>query len=60
VNLSIVADTQYVATSPNGTEAQVLSQMNIVDGIFAEQIGVQFGITNIQALTSNGPLTSEK
>jgi len=58
VNLSIVADTQYVATSPNGTEAQVLSQMNIVDGIFAEQIGVQFGITNIQALTSNGPLTS--
>jgi len=58
VNLSIVADTQYVATSPNGAEAQVLSQMNIVDGIFSEQVGVQFGITEIQVLSNNGPLTS--
>ena len=58
VNLSIVADTQYVATSPNGAQAQVLSQMNIVDGIFSEQVGVQFGITDIEALTDNGPLTS--
>ena len=58
VNVQIVADTQYVATSPNGAEAQVLSQMNIVDGIFSEQIGVQFGITEITVLSNNGPLTS--
>jgi len=58
VNVSIFADTQYVATSPNGAEAQVLSQMNIVDGIFSEQVGVQFGITQITPLADNGPLTS--
>ena len=58
VNLNIVADTQYVATSPNGAEAQVLSQMNIVDGIFSEQVGVQFGINDIRVLSNNGPLTS--
>ncbi len=58
VNLDIVADTQYVATSPNGAEAQVLSQMNIVDGIFSEQVGVQFGIREIRVLSNNGPLTS--
>ena len=58
INLSIVADTQYVATSPNGAEAQVLSQMNIVDGIFSEQVGVQFGIEEIRVLSNNGPLTS--
>jgi len=58
VNLNIVADTQYVATSPNGAEVQVLSQMNIVDGIFSEQVGVQFGINDIQVLSNNGPLTS--
>jgi len=58
VNLDIVADTQYVATSTNGAEAQVLSQMNIVDGIFSEQVGVQFGIQDIRVLSNNGSLTS--
>ena len=58
VNVRITADEEYVATSPAGAEAQVLAQMNIVDGIFTEQVGVQFGIDEIEVLTSNGPLTS--
>lgn len=58
LNISIVADTQYVATSPNGAEAQVLSQMNIVDGIFSEQVGVQITVDSIRALSNNGSLTS--
>ena len=58
INLRIVADTRYAASSPNGTNAQVLSQMNIVDGIFTEQLGVQFGITEIEELNNDGPLTS--
>ena len=58
VNLRIVADTSYAASSPNGTEAQILSQMNIVDGIFTEQVGVQFGITEIEELDDDGPLNS--
>ena len=58
VNTVIVADTQYVASSNGNTQGQVLSQMNIVDGIFSEQVGVQFGIQQIIALSNNGPLTS--
>ena len=58
INLRIVADTQYAASSNLDAEAQVISQMNIVDGIFSEQVGVQFGITEIEVLTNNGSLSS--
>jgi hypothetical protein len=58
VNVAIVADTEYVATSDGDTEGQVLSQMNVVDGIFSEQVGVQFGLDQILPLTDNGPLTA--
>lgn len=58
INVSIVADTQYAAANPNNPEAQLLSQMNIVDGIFSEQVDVQFGIQEIRVLTDNGPLAS--
>ncbi len=58
VNIAIVADTQYVASSNGDTNGQVLSQMNVVDGIFSEQVGVQLGIERIIALSNNGSLTS--
>lgn len=58
VNLRIVADAEYASSSDLDAEAQVISQMNIVDGIFSEQVGVQFGITDIEVLTNNGPLNS--
>jgi len=58
LNLRIVADTQYAQSSSLDAEAQVISQMNIVDGIFSEQVGVQFGITDIEVLTDNGSLIS--
>lgn len=58
VNVRIVVDTQYVASSANGAETQVLEQMNIVDGIFSEQVGVQFGISEIDVLNNNGSLNS--
>ena len=58
LNIRIVADTQYVATSNNGAQAQILQQMNIVDGIFSEQLGVQISIDDIDVLTNNGSLSS--
>ena len=58
INLRIVTDPSYADSSNVSPEAQVLSQMNIVDGIFSQQVGVQFGITEIENLTSNGPLQS--
>jgi len=58
VNIVIVADTQYVASSNGNVNGQVLSQMNVVDGIFSEQVNVQFNIEQIIPLSNNGPLTS--
>ncbi|VUD52924.1 Development-specific protein S [Thalassocella blandensis] len=58
VNVTVVADTQYVASSNGDVDGQVISQMNVVDGIFSEQVGVQFYIDRIIPLSNNGPLTS--
>lgn len=60
INLRIVTDPAYNASSALSPEEQVISQMNIVDGIFSEQVGVQFGITEIEVLTDNGTLTSNE
>ncbi len=58
LNIAIVADSQYIASSNDNTSGQVLSQMNIVDGIFSGQIGVQLKVTELRELQNNGPLTS--
>ena len=59
ISLRIIADTQYAASSSVLTpQEQVISQMNIVNGIFSDQVGVQFDITEIEVLTDNGDLTS--
>jgi hypothetical protein len=58
IEILIVADTEYVASSGSDTDAQALSQMNVVDGIFSSQVGVQIAVTDIISLTTNGDLTS--
>lgn len=58
INLRIVVDSLYVSSSNLDAEAQVISQMNIVDAIFTEQIDVRFGITGIEILSDNNILTS--
>lgn len=56
VEIVIVADTEYVAATGNDANTQVIAEMNIVDGIFSDQLGVQFSITDIVELSSNGTL----
>jgi len=59
LNVRIVVDPEYVASSDVPAEVQVLSQMNIVDGIFSDQVGVQFSISAIDELqNNNNPLIS--
>ncbi len=41
IEMILVADTEYVSSSVGDPEGKVLAQINIVDGIFAEQVGVQ-------------------
>ena len=58
LDLRIVVDTEFALISTPDAQTQVLSLMNIVDGIFSEQVDVQFGITSIEVLNNNGLLTS--
>ncbi|MCP5215645.1 MAG: hypothetical protein H6995_11625 [Pseudomonadales bacterium] len=58
INVVIVTDTEYASSVAGNVTEEVMSQMNIVDGIFSEQIGVHINITNIMQLSSNGSLTS--
>ena len=57
LNLAIVADTQFVQANSN-PQAAVLARMNVVDGIYSNQVGVRLNVVAIRPLTNNGPLTS--
>jgi uncharacterized repeat protein (TIGR01451 family) len=58
VSLAIVADTQFVQRNSLDPEAAVLARMNVVDGIFSEQVGVHLRVAEIRALSSNGTLSA--
>ena len=60
INIIVVADTEYSARVGGiaNVETEVVSLMNVVDGIFSSQVGVTLVIQEIQALTDNQNLTS--
>ena len=57
IQISLFADTEF-SSSSNNAVAEMISLLNVADGIFSEQIGVQFKLTDAKALNSNGTLTS--
>ncbi|MGB5833692.1 MAG: M12 family metallo-peptidase, partial [Thiohalocapsa sp.] len=57
LDLAVVADEQFVQSNSNPSAA-VLARMNVVDGIYSEQVGVQLNIVEIKILSENGPLTA--
>ncbi len=56
--VSIVGDEQFTSNNPDNGTAAVMARMNIVDGIFSEQVGVELFVSNITLLTDNGVMTS--
>ena len=60
IKMDIVADTEYSNRVSGDSRTAILSQMNVVDGIFVEQVGVKVAINGIDVLSSNGPLTSNR
>jgi hypothetical protein len=64
LDVAIVADTELVALDGANTQANAIARLNIVDGIFGSQVGVQLrvaGVTNAdsqaESLTSTVPGT---
>ncbi len=58
ISVAIVADTHFMRLNSLDPEAAVLGRMNIVDGIFSEQVGVHLKIAQIRLLDDNGLLTA--
>ena len=57
-DLAIITDAQFTNMNETNTQAAVLARMNVVDGIFTEQVGVQLNIVDIEVLQNNGSLSS--
>ncbi|MEE4380114.1 MAG: M12 family metallo-peptidase, partial [Candidatus Competibacteraceae bacterium] len=58
LDLAIIADVQFVQANPGNPEAAVMARMNVVDGIYSEQVGVNLNTVEIRLLQDNAPLTS--
>ncbi len=59
IDLALIADFEFTHTKTNPDTA-LLSRMNIVDGIFSEQLGVQININRIDTYpTNNDPFSDE-
>lgn len=58
LDVSIVADAQFTQANSANPQAAVVARMNIVDGIYSEQVGVHLNISEIRTLSNNGILSS--
>ncbi|NJN46330.1 MAG: hypothetical protein HC808_07460 [Candidatus Competibacteraceae bacterium] len=58
LDLAIIADVQFVQANSGNAEAAVMARMNVVDGIYSEQVGVRINPVEIRLLQNNGSLTS--
>ncbi len=58
LDVTLVTDTAYAASNGGDAMMQLLTQINVVDGIFAGQVNLQLNLFEIVELTSDGPLTA--
>ena len=60
LDVGVVADADFTSLHGGGATTALLARMNIVDGIFSEQLGVQISVTEVDAFTAaNDPFTDE-
>ena len=62
IDVAIVTDPLFAEIQQNSfgtaTDAAVIARLNVVDGIYSEQVGVQLNLVEILELSDNGPLTA--
>ena len=58
LNVSIVTDAEFTSQNSSAPVAAVMARMNVVDGIYSEQVRVQLYVSHVEVLNNNGPLTS--
>ncbi|MGO4891702.1 putative Ig domain-containing protein [Flavobacterium sp. W21_SRS_FM6] len=58
INVKVLADTEYNTIHNGAAYEKMLSEMNVVDGIFSEQVNVELNITDAIVLSDNGNLNT--
>ena len=56
IDIAIVTDAEFTQANSINPHAAVIARMNIVDGIYTEQVGVHLNITEVRPLASNGSM----
>lgn len=56
INVKILADTEFNTANNGAALERMLSEMNVVEGIFSQQVNVELDITEAIVLTDNGSL----
>jgi hypothetical protein len=60
IELRAVADYEFFQAWGADSEAQVLARMNIVDGIFSEQLGLEIGVSTVEVFqTAADPFSTD-
>lgn len=57
LELTVVTDTEFSAHHDSNRDAAVADRLNVVDGIYQDQLSVQITLTHLRHLSDNGPLT---
>lgn len=52
MDVGLVADFEFTNSMGSATDAELLARMNVVDGIFSSQLGVQLTVTHIDSFAS--------
>lgn len=58
LDVAFLTDGQFAGANPDGVNAAVISRLNIIDGIFSEQVGVKINATSVRQVGDNAGLTS--
>ncbi len=53
IDMAILADFEFTSANGSSTEADVIARMNIIDGIFSAQLGVQLNVNQLDTYPNN-------
>ncbi len=60
MQVAIIGDFEFVTDHPANAQGVVLARMNVVDGIFSDQVGVQLTVSSVTLFNAaNDPFTDE-
>ncbi|HKE42990.1 MAG TPA: M12 family metallo-peptidase [Steroidobacteraceae bacterium] len=52
LEIAVIADYEFYVAHPANTEAELLARMNIVDGIFSGQLGIDIVVSQVKVFTT--------